>query len=226
MVSVPQVYPFSVRTISSPYEYTNLALQMVASAEGYIAKLADAIGSPPGEIVPNFPSVGDAPPINIVAPPTIGPIVWTAPAIPVSFTGTLEVDQYFPQPFDDNPPALVFPGAPVAFTETLPAAPGVQLQFEYPELSVNLPAPPSLLTISVSSFGGINMPTLTAEVPELNLVAPSIREYTPGTQYTSALLTSVKNALQDRIDNGGTGDGALVDVGITRGRNCGSISTV
>jgi hypothetical protein len=42
-------------------------------------------------------------------------------------------------------------------------------------------------------------------IPELTIDAPSIREYVPGAQYTSGLLTSLKAKLQDIIDNGGTG---------------------
>jgi hypothetical protein len=53
----------------------------------------------------------------------------------------------------------------------------------------------------------------------LTAVEPSIREYVPGAQYTSSLLTAVKTALEDTIVNGGTGLNADVENAIwDRGR--------
>jgi hypothetical protein len=76
------------------------------------------------------------------------------------------------------------------------------------------------LSIATYSFGGINIPSLVEEVPVLNLVSPSIREYVPGAQYTSALLTTLQTTLQDRIENGGTGLPADVEDAIwDRGRD-------
>jgi hypothetical protein len=77
--------------------------------------------------------------------------------------------------------------------------------FEDPELTVTLPAAPSLLAIDVAPFGGITMPTAPDDVVALTAVAPSIREYVPGAQYTSSLLTNLKSYLEDVIVNGGTG---------------------
>jgi hypothetical protein len=78
--------------------------------------------------------------------------------------------------------------------------------FEDPELTVELPAAPELLSLNVLTFDGLDLPTIDPDaMPVLDLVAPSIREYTPGAAYTSQLLTSAYTYLQDVIDNGGTG---------------------
>jgi hypothetical protein len=108
--------------------------------------------------------------------------------LPSVFTGSLNVDALLPAPFDQTGPVLSFGAAPSAFSDAAPDSPGIDIQFVYPDLEVNLPAAPDLLSIATYSFGGINIPSLVEEVPVLNLVSPSIREYVPGAQYTSALL--------------------------------------
>lgn len=174
----------------------------------------------PQVITPGFPTGPAAPPLETAEAPTFQAITWTAPGLPTAFTGQLNLDNLFPAPFDQTGPVLSFGAAPAAFSENVPGSPGINLQFEYPDLEVNLPAPPSLLSISTYAFGGVDIPTLTENVPVLNLVAPSIREYTPGTQYTSGLLTTLKNTLQDRIENGGTGLPADVENALwDRGRD-------
>jgi hypothetical protein len=70
---------------------------------------------------------------------------------------------------------------------------------------VSLPAPPSLLSINVSAFGGVNIPTLDVTIPELTIDAPSVREYVPGAQYTSSLLTRSRRSCRTLSTNGGTG---------------------
>lgn len=165
--------------------------------------LASSLGAP--TIEPVFPAGASAPAVAVTTPPTMDTVVWSAPAAPDYFTGSLDISSYTVTPFDDNPPELLFGTAPAAFSEAAPDAPGVDLSFVMPDLTLTLPAAPDLLSISVAPFGGLNMPTLDATIPELTVVAPTIREYTPGAQYTSALLTALKTSLEDRITNGGTG---------------------
>jgi hypothetical protein len=51
----------------------------------------------------------------------------------------LDVTDVMPEPFDDEPPALSFGAAPAAFSEAAPDAPGINLVFEDPTLTVDLP---------------------------------------------------------------------------------------
>ena len=215
-----QVDPNDPIYLGNPLGISAYADRQTDAANTYLLRLGDATaGLAPPTITPEFPVGGSAPALSIPAPPTMGAIVWTSPTAPDTFTGSVSIDDLLPEPFDDDPPALVIGSAPAAFTEAAPDAPGVNLVYEEPTLDLTLPAPPSLLTISVTPFSGLNMPTLTADEPVLSLVEPSIREYTPGAAYTSALLTTLKTKLQDWIENGGSGiDPAVENALWDRGR--------
>lgn len=191
------------------------ATARTADAAGYIQSLSNlSLSLAPPNINPVFPSGAAAPAVATSSPPPLTPIVWTAPAVPAPFNGTLDIGDLFPEPFDDDPPALVFPAAPAGFTVPVPDAPGVNLTYTYPDLNVSLPAPPDLLSLSISQFGGLTMPTIDETVPVLNAIAPSVIPYTPGDMYTSDLLQAAQASLQDRIENGGTGLPAAVETNI------------
>lgn len=192
--------------LGSPDDIVATAYQQIEATNGYILQLgtlSSSLGAP--VISPVFPDGPSAPAIVSATPPTMDAVVWTAPGMPSYFSGSLDISSYTVAPFDEDPPELLFGTAPAPFSDLVPDAPAVDLSFDMPELVVELPAPPSLLSLSVSNFAGMTMPTLDATIPELTVVAPSIREYTPGSQYTSALLMELQASLLDRIANGGTG---------------------
>lgn len=198
----------------------NIALSEIASAEGYVAYMGSLTASlTPPVINPEFAAGATAPPILTAASPSMDAVVWVAPNIPADFSGSIDVSDILPDPFDVAPPDLIFTNAPTAFSEVAPSAPGINLVFEDPTLELSLPAPPSLLSLNIVPFDGLDIPTLDYTVPELTVAEPSIREYVPGALYTSSLLTSLKAFLQDQIDNGGTGLAADVEEAIwNRGR--------
>lgn len=202
---------------NSMYAY---AQGRTAAADGFTVKLGEAASQlTPPVINPVFPAAPSAPPLATATAPTQAPIVWTAPGVPVPFSGTLDIDQYMPEAFDGDPPVLSFPAAPAGFTDAAPTSPPVNVDYVYPDLSVNLPAAPSLLSLNVTPFSGINMPSIDVTIPELTAVAPSVVQYQPGSLYTSSLLTSLSTTLQDRIDNGGTGLPPAIETAIwDRGR--------
>lgn len=193
--------------LSNFVDYNAITNSEIDAANNFSLTLAEAAaGLVPPTITPVFPDGPTAPAQLTATRPDLETIVWTSPAIPATFTGTLDVSDLTPDPFDDDPPVLSFPSAPTAFSEAAPDAPGVNLTYVDPTLSVALPAPPELLSLNVTTFDGLNLPTIDPDaIPVLTVVAPSIREYVPGAQYTSALLTSATGYLQDVIDNGGTG---------------------
>lgn len=156
-------------------------------------------------ITPEFPTGGAAPTVTVPVPPTLDKPVWVSPAIPAAFTEVLDITDLGVEPFDEDPPVLQFGSAPAPFDGAMPDAPGINLAYEDPTLVVNMPPPPSLLTINVGKFSGMTIPDFSEDAPELTLVAPDIREYIPGKQYTSALLTALQTTLEERITNGGTG---------------------
>lgn len=189
----------------SPGAIVAFANQQAASANGFLIRLAGLSSNLTAPTIePVFPEPQDSPLIQVVTPPTADEIVWVAPALPVAFDETLTVEDILPEPFEGVAPDLIF-GAVPTFSEIAPDAPGVDFTFEMPELTLNLPTAPALLGINISPFSGMNLPAaLDTVVPELAIDAPTIREYNPQTQYTSAMLTD----LQDRLTAylaGGTG---------------------
>ena len=193
--------------LGSPAGISAYADKQTDAANNYLLTLGTLSASlTPPVISPVFPTGPSAPAQLATTPPTLQTIVWTSPDAPASFTETLDVSDIMPDPFDDEPPTLNFGSAPAPFSELAPTSPGINLVFEDPELDVQLPLAPELLSLNVLSFDGLNLPTIDPDaVPVLDLVAPSIREYIPGSAYTSQLLTSVYAYLQNIIDNGGTG---------------------
>lgn len=213
--------PFFQLEAIDPSGIVAYAESRTSAADNYILRLGQLNASlAPPVISPVTVSTPGAPTPITTPLPDMQDIVWVAPGIPSAFTGTLSVDAIMPEPFDDNPPELVIPAAPTENLGVIPDAPGVELTFDYPTLDFQLPAAPSLLSISVSKFSGLSLPDAPADdIPTLTLVAPDIREYTPGSGYTSSLLTALKATLEDRITNGGTGLSPAVEQAIwDRGR--------
>jgi hypothetical protein len=217
-VTVPPADP---NYLGDPIGISAYAHEQTDAANAYLLTLGTLSASlTPPVIDPEFPTGPSAPPQITSTPPTFQTIVWTSPDAPPAFTEVLDVTDVMPEPFDDDPPTLNFGSAPTAFSEAAPDSPGVNLVFEDPDLVVDLPAPPSLLSLNIATFGGITLPDAPDDdVLTLTAVEPSIREYVPGAQYTSSLLTAVKTALEDTIVNGGTGLNADVENAIwDRGR--------
>lgn len=190
----------------NPGEMIAYAGTRTDDTEGFILQLGQTAAQlVPPTINPVFPQAPAAPAVATATEPTIQNIIWTAPGLPQPFSGTLNIDQYMPAPFDADPPVLSFPAAPPGVTDVAPTAPPVNIDYVYPDLNVSLPAPPALLSLNVQPFSGINMPTIDVTIPELTAVAPSVVQYQPGSLYTSSLLTTLSTTLQSRITNGGTG---------------------
>lgn len=196
------------------------AQNRMGAVDGFVNQLATSVLSLQAPtITPVFPSGGAAPAVAIPEPPSFETPVWVAPSFPQPLIDTLETGDLEIEPFDDNPPEIVYGTAPPAFDGVMPAAPGVDLSFEMPDLQVSLPAPPAMLALNIASFTRRNIFAFDAKAPELVAVEPTIREYTPGAQYTSGLLTATKAELEERV-RGGTGLSQEVENAIwDRGRD-------
>ncbi len=196
------------------------ALDRTDEAANYIVKLGQATaGLAPPVINPSFPSVGSAPAISVPTPPALERVVWTLPGLPDDFSGSLDIGDLLPEPFDGSPPDLIFPAAPGSFIEAAPDAPGVDTNIPFPTLSYTLPSAPNLLSLTTYAFDGVTLPTIDETVPELSIPEPTVIPYQPGALYTSALLTALQSSLLARITQGGTGIAAGVEQAIwDRGR--------
>lgn len=207
--SVPPIVPSSILTAS----LLGTANGLVAYAQGRISSVDAFVNSLSTQVLslqapsitPEFPTGGSAPAISIPALPSFETPVWVAPGFPTAFTEVLETGDLDVAPFDDDPPVVNYGSPPTLFDGDMPDAPVVNFDYDDPTLTVNLPSVPDLLTLDIQPFEGMNMPTFSATDPVLTAVEPSIREYVPGAQYTSSLLTALKTTLEQRITAGGTG---------------------
>lgn len=195
------------------------AADRVAVVDGFISSLTqNVLTLQPPTITPEFPTGGSAPALLSPTAPDLERPVWSAPGLPAPLVATLETGDLEIEPFDEEAPVLNFGAPPPPLDAQMPDAPAINLDFDDPTLTVNLPAAPDLLSLNVRPFDGLNLPTFDEAAPELVAVEPSIREYTPGDDYTSALLSQLQSVLQERIQ-GGTGLGADAEEALwNRGR--------
>ena len=186
----------------------NIATSMVNSAQTFMNALMNAGWFQPPSINPVFPTIETAPHISTAEMPTLKNISWVTPSGPAAFTQTVpDISKYLPAPFSGKPPTLSIGAMPQADYGVAPAAPSVDLNFTFPTLNLSIPAAPSLLAISVSKFDGVTLPTLSADVPVLSVVAPNILAYKEGAIYVSTLLTSLEADLTSALT---TGKGLIV----------------
>ena len=179
------------------------AQNRMAAVDGFVTNLSSMVLSLQAPtITPVFPEGASSPAISVPSMPTLEAPVWVAPGFPQPLIKTLETGDLQVAPFDDNPPEIVYGTAPAPFTGQMPEAPPVDLQFDLPDLKVDLPAAPDLLALNTYSFSPREVPTFDADEPQLLAVEPMIREYVPGKQYTSALLERLKSTLEEQVRNG------------------------
>ena len=201
-----QMVPYIQPQMRSPDQAINFAQAAAQTAYDYMAQLGVATaGLQPPVITPVFPTSPAAPATAQAAMPTVQPVIVTPPSSPAPLSETLSIDNLLPATFDESPPLLLFGTAPLPFSEPAPDAPGVDVSYTMPQLTLTLPAAPGLLSLNVSKFDGVTLPTIDEAVTELTAVAPTVVDYTPGAYYTSSLLSSLQTTLADRITNGGTG---------------------
>lgn len=203
-----------------PLSYLYAAGANAASAGNFASTLQYLAGSlTPPVITPSFPSGPSAPPISVPTPPSLITFTWNVPNVPSAFSKTLNIDPYLPAPFDDKPPILKFGDAPTPFSKPTPDAPVVNTDFPFPaDPTIKFPDAPKLLTIQSYTFDGVTIPEFSGDISELQIADPTIYKYTPGTGFTSSLLTRTLAVLEERL-NGGTGLPPAVEQAIwDRGR--------
>jgi hypothetical protein len=213
-VSVPR--PFYV----DPLQYLFAAAQNAGSAGQFAATLEQLAGSLVAPVItPVFPDGPTAPAISVPTPPSLITFSWNVPGLPSVFNKGLNIDPYLPAPFDGTPPVLNFGTAPLPDYGPTPPAPPINTDFPFPDDPVIVfPPPPALLSIQTYPFDGVTIPDFTDDLQPLQIADPTIYQYTPGTGFTSSLLTKVLSVLEQRM-NGGTGLPPAVEQAIwDRGR--------
>ena len=155
-------------------------------------------------LAPPSLSYGSAPTLNYGAAPTVPSIgdvaVPDAPTVAAVALPAFTV--------------MSVPAVPSISTGTPPTLHGVSL----PDVpTVVLPDAPEYLSLSVVSFGGIDMHedylAKLETIPTLSLVAPTPYSYSRGPEYASALLSGLKATINMRLA-GGTGLAPAVEQAI------------
>lgn len=114
-------------------------------------------------------------------------------------------------------PVLNFGPAPVLNIGKAPVLPTVRNVAIPAAPTVALPQLPQFLTLTTHTFGGVDLHEdwldKLDDIPELTILKPAPFTYTPGAEYASQLMDSLKATLNARI-HGGTGLAPAVEQAI------------
>jgi hypothetical protein len=181
-----------------------LGQQLVSTTQAYVDKLIlQGNLYNPITITATFPTLNAPPQITEPATPALQEVVWNTPGAPAAFTILPpDLTSLFPQAFDGVAPVLNFGSLPQPSFGAIPPSPAVDLNFTYPDATVNLPTAPTLMTLDTISFQDFVVPDFEGTVPVFGLVAPTPINYVEGARYTSQLLTDVTNSLQSALTDG------------------------
>lgn len=185
-----------------PGQMFSLSTALTTKAEKFVDELA-GFGTA-NVMTVQFPkiTIGAAPvPIQPPKPDLIN-VTWTTPPQPGAFTQRPpDVTGLFPGPMTAVEPVLNFGTSPGAFQGSIPAAPGVDLNFAYPKPEITLPVAPNLLSLDVITFNTYDIPNFTGDVPTLTLTAPSPLRWSEGWTYTSEMITLMQGEIRDALTN-------------------------
>ena len=105
-------------------------------------------------------------------------------------------------------PELELPSAPVLNFGLVPIVPAINAVDVPDAPTITMPEAPTFLTLTPVAFGGVNMHedwlAGLADMPTLDLLAPTPYSYARGPEYASEVLDKLKAKLSERL-NGGTG---------------------
>ena len=184
-----------------------IAQNQLATTKTYITSLQTAANNLQIPQIPvTFPTIATPPSSNILPSPALQQVIWTVPAAPAAFTGTIDTSSILPiRPFTalvPTAPGLNFGNQPAPFSGVAPPSPPINTNFIYPVVNVTLPTAPSLLTLDTVVFNPLIVPTFSVVVPNLTAVAPGIIGFKEGALYTSTLLTQLHADLQNALSEG------------------------
>ncbi len=188
------------------FETTN---KLLANADDLIKQLAAQQWYQPIVIGADYPKIAPPPSPKLPGVPTLQEVIWTVPNAPAAFNKLPpDIQGLFPGAFQGVQPTLNFGSQPQPAFGSIPVSPAVDLNFIYPDVSVTLPSPPTLLALDVIDFNPLDyeIGNFTGEVPTFNLRAPTIINYVEPPEYASGLLDdltiSLQSALTDDTDTG------------------------
>lgn len=198
----------AIPIFGSPDAAFSLSQNLIEKTQEYVDQLftqGNYFG--PISINATFPHLNAPPQISTPDVPALRDVTWNTPSQPADFSVLPpDLTNLFPAPFTGVAPVLNFGSAPQPKFGDIPTAPGVSLNFNYPDPTVTLPSPPSLMGLDVVTFADFEIPTFDGVPPVLTIAAPTPINYVEGATYTSDLLDDVTESLKSAItDNTDTG---------------------
>ena len=193
-------------------QYATEARSQVA---GFLSSLDDAIYVPPTvsltwnsiapPTLPDIPAAPDMPAITVNMPTGApDPLAIAAP--------TIDIDD-----FTESAPSISIGSAPVLSFGAAPTVPSITTPSMPTADAVVLPDTPDYLTLSVVSFGGVDLHEDWLDkldtIPEFSVLAPTPYSYSVGPDYASTLLTTLQGTINTRL-GGGTGLAPAVEQAI------------
>ena len=178
---------------------------LVGKAEELITQLSAAEWYQPQTISAYYPTI--APPPQPVMPgaPTLEVVTWNTPNAPAAFSALPpDIQGLFPGAFMGVSPTLNFGSQPQPQYGSIPTSPSVDLNFNYPTPAVNLPSPPTLLSLDTVTFNPSDyaIPAFNGVAPTLAITQPNILSFTEPPAYVSTLLTDLTSSLDNALTNG------------------------
>lgn len=150
----------------------------------------------------------------------LGDIAGSKPASASLVAPDLAIDDFTtaePSLTIPDAPSLDFGVAPTVDYGSKPVAPTLDVITVPDAPSITLPDAPTFLSLSTPSFAGLDLHADKLDaldgMPTLTLAAPTPYTYSPGPQYESTLLTTLKTIINSRLA-GGTGLNPTVEQAI------------
>lgn len=193
----------------------SLADGLKAEMSGFLDGLRNSIYTPPTVSVQwqnlAVPTLAALPNMPALPSAALGPFG----SEPGAFSGS--IDDVTIEDFAEPPPALSNRVAPEVHFGTVPTLPAVKDVAVPDAPAVALPAPPTMLTLTTHTFGGIDLHEdwldKLDDIPELSVIQPTKLNYSRGAGYASALLDNLKATINARI-NGASGLAPAVEQAI------------
>ena len=178
---------------------------LVSKAEELVASLSNQQWFQPLTVSAYFPAIANPPVPKLPGDPTLQVVQWSTPNAPASFSQLPpNIQGLFPGAFMGLAPTLNFGALPQPSYGSIPTSPSVNLNFNYPTPTVDLPTPPTLLSLDTITFNPSDyaIPAFNGVPPTLSITQPNILAFTEPPAYASTLLDDVVVSLQSALTSG------------------------
>lgn len=185
---------FTERAAAASAQGMQAVTQIQSALQGLIS------GLNPPQVSANVNLPNDGVTIRLPAPPPIDPVEFVEPAAPAAISYDIPTPP-FPA-FQATPPDLQPGDRPSADIGIAPSSPPVSLNFDAPNISVEIPSAPSLLSLSQVVPPQLNMPIFQEILTPFTEAYPEITPYAPRQLAVTSEVQTIQQELIRRISNG------------------------